>query len=143
MDEGSNLAELESEARGAIAASSTLQALTEVRARFLGRKGSISALLRSIGGLEPAERSRVGQAVNEAKVRVEAWVDERRALLETAADLQVPLTSPRLQVHRDLSGRTLISASWEEIVSIGGWKLGEWVDTLHYDYEVREGYGTP
>jgi hypothetical protein len=67
----------------------------------------------------------------------------RRALLETAADLQVPLTSPRLQVHRDLSGRTLISASWEEVVSIGGWKLGEWVDTLHYDYEVREGYGTP
>ena len=66
----------------------------------------------------------------------------RRALLDTAADLHVPLTSPRLQVHRDLSGRTLISASWEEIVNIGAWKLGEWVDTLHYTYEVREGYGS-
>ena len=64
----------------------------------------------------------------------------RRALLDTAVDLRVPLSSQRLQVHRDLSGRTLISASWEEIVSIGAWKLGEWVDTLHYDYEVREGY---
>mgnify|MGYP003289183603 CR=1 FL=1 len=64
----------------------------------------------------------------------------RRALLETAADLHVPLTSPRLQVNRDLSGRTLILASWEEIVSIGAWKLGEWVDTLHYEYEVREGF---
>ena len=65
----------------------------------------------------------------------------RRALLDTAADLHVPLISPRLQVHRDLSGRTLISASWEEIVRIDAWKLGEWVDTLHYAYEIREGYG--
>ncbi len=64
----------------------------------------------------------------------------RRALLDTAVDLRVPLSSQRLQVHRDLSGRTLISASWEEIVRLGAWKLGEWVDTLHYAYEVREGY---
>ena len=64
----------------------------------------------------------------------------RRALLDTAADLHVPLTSPRLQIHMDRGGRTLISASWEEIVNIGAWKLGEWVDTLHFSYEVREGY---
>jgi hypothetical protein len=64
----------------------------------------------------------------------------RRALLETAADLHVPLTSPRLQVHRDLSGRTLISASWEEVVDLKAWKLGEWVDTLHFSYEAREGF---
>jgi hypothetical protein len=62
----------------------------------------------------------------------------RRALLETAGDLHVPLSSSRLQVHRDREGRTLISASWEEIVSLGAWKLGEWVDTLNYSYQVQE-----
>lgn len=62
----------------------------------------------------------------------------RRALLETAGDLHVPLFAPRLQVHRDRDGPTVISASWEEIVSLEVWKLGEWVDTLHYSYEVRE-----
>lgn len=61
----------------------------------------------------------------------------RRALLETAGDLHVPLSSPRLQVHRERDGRTLISASWEEIVNLQAWKLGEWVDTLHYSFEVQ------
>lgn len=80
-----------------------------------------------------AQTVRLSEAAGESEMR--------RALLETAADLHIPLSSPRLLVHRDLSGRTLITASWEEIVSIGAWKLGEWVDTLHYAYEVREGYG--
>ena len=61
----------------------------------------------------------------------------RRALLETAGELHVPLNSRRLQIQRDRDGRTVISASWEEIVSLSGWKLGELVDTLHYDYEVQ------
>lgn len=61
----------------------------------------------------------------------------RRVLLDTAEDLHVPLSSSRLRIARDRDGRTLISASWEEIVSLGLWKLGERVDTLHYAYEVR------
>jgi hypothetical protein len=61
----------------------------------------------------------------------------RRALLDTAEDLRVPLSSSRLQIARDRDGRTFISASWEEIVSLGLWKLGERVDTLHYAYEVH------
>jgi hypothetical protein len=62
----------------------------------------------------------------------------RRALIETAGELHVPLSSSRLQVHRDRDGRTLISASWEEIVSLDAWKLGEWVDTLRYSFEIQE-----
>lgn len=78
------------------------------------------------------QTARLSEAAGESEMR--------HALLETAADLDVPLSSSRLQIHRDRSGGTLISASWEEIVSIEAWKLGEWVDTLHYDYEIREGY---
>lgn len=61
----------------------------------------------------------------------------RRVLLDAAEDLHVPLSASRLRIARDRDGRTLISASWEEIVSLGLWKLGERVDTLHYAYEVR------
>ena len=57
-----NLEALEAEAREAIGAAATLQALTQVRARFLGRKGSVSEFLRGIGDLDTAERSRAGQA---------------------------------------------------------------------------------
>lgn len=62
----------------------------------------------------------------------------RRALLESAGDLHIPLSSPRLKIHRDRDGRISISASWEEIVSLEAWKLGKWVDTLHYSYEVHD-----
>jgi phenylalanyl-tRNA synthetase alpha chain len=73
---------IEAEARTALAAVADLPALNEARARFLGRKGSLSAILRSVGSLEPAERSRVGEAVNAARDRVEALAGERRAALE-------------------------------------------------------------
>ena len=77
-----NLEALEARAREEIASAETLQALNVVRASYLGRKGSVSALLRGIGQLEPEERSRVGQAANVAKKRVEAWAGERREELE-------------------------------------------------------------
>jgi phenylalanyl-tRNA synthetase alpha chain len=77
-----NLEALEAEAREAIAAAATLQALTQARARFLGRKGSVSEFLRGIGDLDAAERSRAGQAANDAKRRIEQWVADRRGALE-------------------------------------------------------------
>ena len=100
-----NLEELESQARAEIGQAPSLQALTETRARYLGHKGSVSAQLRSIGQLDPAERARRGQAVNAAKQRIEAWVAERRAELEghqkqralaqTQLDITLPGAVPR------------------------------------------------
>lgn len=80
--ESGDLAAVEAQARAAIARADGVQALTEVRASFLGRKGTVSELLRGIGQLDPAERGQVGQAVNASKQRIESWVSERRAELE-------------------------------------------------------------
>ena len=74
---------LEREARTAIENATSGQALTEVRAGFLGRKGSVSALLREIGSLSPEERAAAGKAVNATKEQIEAWVRERRSVLES------------------------------------------------------------
>ena len=76
------LEELEREAAAAIAAAETAQALTEVRAGYLGRKGSVSAVLRGIGALDPSARAGVGPAANQAKRRIEALVQARRRELE-------------------------------------------------------------
>jgi phenylalanyl-tRNA synthetase alpha chain len=75
---------LEREARTAIEGAASGQALTEVRAGFLGRKGSVSALLRGIGSLSSEERAAVGKAVNATKEQIEAWVRARRSVLEAA-----------------------------------------------------------
>src|SRR5262245_33466216 len=85
MSGSNDLDALLSEAQRAVADATSSQALTEVRARFLGRKGSLSELLRGIGELAPDERGRAGQAANEAKRRIEEWVAARRAALEQHA----------------------------------------------------------
>ena len=92
-----NLAGFEEQARSDIAAAETPQALVEVRARYLGRKGSISGLLRDIGSLGPEQRSRVGQAVNAARDRVEDRVRQRDAELRRVRH-QRELSEHRLDV---------------------------------------------
>jgi len=92
-----NLAAIEEEARQAIAGALSLVALGEVRARLLGKKGSVSTLLRGIGALAPEERARVGEAVNVAKARIETLLGERRAVLERAAQAEA-LAEHRLDV---------------------------------------------
>ena len=73
---------IEEEARTRIAAADTPQALAEVRAAFLGRKGSLAAVLRGIGKRPPEERAHVGQRANEVRDRIEARVAQRRTELE-------------------------------------------------------------
>ena len=84
-DRSENLADLEAEARRAIAAAHSAAELQAARARLLGRKGSISGLLRGLGALEPEARRRVGAAANAAKRRIETLCAERKEELERAA----------------------------------------------------------
>ena len=71
------------EAKTAIAGAGSVQELAEIRSRYLGRKGAVTAVLRGIGALGPEERSRVGAEANRAKQQIESWAAERRAALES------------------------------------------------------------
>jgi len=97
-------------ARDEIARAETLQQLREVRARFLGRKGSVSTRLRAIGELPQGERKSAGDALNRAAARIEAEVVEREreleragsdlALRERALDVTLPgVPPPRGALH--------------------------------------------
>ena len=93
-----DLEALLAEARDAIASAATAQDLQVARSRYLGRKGSVSGLLKGIGELAPEERARVGQQANRAKQQIEAWAEERQTALgrevtdtSLAQDLDVTL----------------------------------------------------
>jgi phenylalanyl-tRNA synthetase alpha chain len=98
-----DLGTLEESAGVEIAAAGDLHELTAVRARYLGKKGSVAALLRSIGDLEPSERGRVGQQANAAKQRIESAAAARKSELERVGREQV-LATQRLDVS--LSGNS-------------------------------------
>ena len=67
-----------------IAASSDLAGLDEVRVRLLGKKGTLTAALKSLGALPASERPAAGQAINAAKERVQSALEARRLELETS-----------------------------------------------------------
>ncbi|WP_424945896.1 phenylalanine--tRNA ligase subunit alpha [Candidatus Spongiihabitans sp.] len=85
MTEKTDLAKLSATARQAIAAAESLAALDALRVRYLGKKGAITAQLKSIGGLAPARRKAFGQQLNQLKGEIQRWLEARRAELADAA----------------------------------------------------------
>ncbi len=102
--QGPSLAELEAQARDDVALAASAQALAEVRAGYLGKKGSVAGVLRTIGGLEPEERGRVGKQANEVKARIEALVSARKDAL-ARRDQEESLSHYRLDVSLPGAGR--------------------------------------
>ena len=54
---------------------------TELRTRYLGRKGLLTGLLRKTGTLPPEERPAFGQLANQVKQELEAALDGASAEL--------------------------------------------------------------
>jgi phenylalanyl-tRNA synthetase alpha chain len=81
----SNIEQLEHEIAGAIAAAADEAALEAVRVSALGKKGSVSELLKTLGSMTPQERKEKGPAINGLKDRVNAALAARRAALKDAA----------------------------------------------------------
>ncbi|MEL7312494.1 MAG: phenylalanine--tRNA ligase subunit alpha [Pseudomonadota bacterium] len=93
----------------AIAAVDTAEdttALDAVRVDYLGKKGQLTALLKQLGGLDPAERPAAGQAINAAKQQVSSAIAARHealaaaALADRIASEKVDVTLPGRAVQR-------------------------------------------
>jgi phenylalanyl-tRNA synthetase alpha chain len=72
-------------------------ALEAVRVAALGKKGSISALLATLGKMSPDERKTQGAAINLAKDKVTQALTARRDILKSAA-LDARLASETIDV---------------------------------------------
>ena len=81
----SEIAHLEKELLAGIAAANDEAALEAVRVAALGKSGSITALLKTLGGMTPDERKVKGPAINGLKDIVTAAIAERKTALANAA----------------------------------------------------------
>jgi len=61
------------------------QAIRAAQAKFLGKKGRVSELMKQLGKLPPADRPQVGQVVNRVKDGIAAAVDRKLGELTSAA----------------------------------------------------------
>lgn len=136
------LEEIRNQTLKQIDAAGSPEALEEIRIRVLGRKGALTAILRSLGELSPEERPAIGQAANEVKTAITAAYDKRKAALETQAakerrksiDLTLPGRRPRQgRMHP-------ISKLLEQIVAIFtqlGFQVatGPDIETEYYNFD--------
>lgn len=88
---------LRQEAQQVIAAADTLERLEELRVVYLGKKGQLSALLRSMGQLSTEERPRIGAITNTVKEVLQSDLEKQRTRLQTA-QLQAQLEAETLDV---------------------------------------------
>lgn len=80
----SELQSLIIEAQQQIAAAADLATLDQVRVDFLGKKGLVTAQLKSLGALSAEERPAAGAKINEAKEIISDALNARKILLEDA-----------------------------------------------------------
>jgi phenylalanyl-tRNA synthetase alpha chain len=81
------------------------QDLEDVRVRYLGKKGLLTQLLRSLPSLPPAERPAVGREANEAKSALEAALKARLGVLEQT-ERRARLAADRVDLS--LPGRRVV-----------------------------------
>ena len=78
------LQSIKEEALKAINAADMPEKLNDVRVKFLGKKGELTAVLKGMKNVAPEERPKVGQLVNETREAIESILEESRAKMERA-----------------------------------------------------------
>lgn len=78
------LQKIREEAMSQIKSSDELSKLNDVRVAFLGKKGKLTAVLKSMKDVLPEDRPAVGQLVNETRSAIEEMLEETKKQLEEA-----------------------------------------------------------
>src|SRR3989344_4698553 len=92
-----DLTQLEAELTARVGAAADLAALEAIRVEALGKTGSVSELLKTLGRLSPDERREQGPKINGLRDAVSAAIAARKAALETA-ELDAKLASERVDL---------------------------------------------
>ncbi len=132
-------------AEGALSNAADLATLEELRVRFLGKKGELTAILKQMGSLSAEERPAMGQLANEVRGFIEEKLAERaKALGDTAlearlkaekTDVTLPGTAPALGRRHPLN---LVLDEIKEIFLGMGFDLAEGpeVELDEYNFEL-------
>jgi len=122
-----------------------LRSLDDVRVAYLGKKGELTNLLKSLGQVDADERPKAGAKINEAKVALQEDLAARKAILEQAA-LSTSLLAEKVDVS--LPGRrpatgglhpvTQAMYRIEEIFTGAGYEVvsGPEVENDYYNFEA-------
>lgn len=139
------LSQIEVLAKQQLAEASDAKAVEELRVKFLGKKGEITAILKQMGQLSAEERPVIGQLANKVRADIEEAISERaasikaseqeRLIKEETLDVTMPGKAPKIGRLHPLN-KTLEEV--EEIFLGMGFEIveGPEVETDHYCFEA-------
>ena len=139
------LEQLRREALAEIEAAEQSGLLNDIRVKFLGKKGSLTAILREMGSLPAAERPVIGEVANQVRQAIESALNERGASI-AAIEQQAKLVQEELDIflpgRKPRSGRShplrQVQEEIEEIFLGLGFSIAEGpeVETDYYNFEA-------
>ena len=88
---------IKSQAIACLEAAQTPAQLDELRVRFLGKKGELTAVLKQMGKLSAEERPVMGQLANSVRAEIEAMLEKKKTAID-AAVLEAKLASEAIDV---------------------------------------------
>ncbi len=127
------LASLQEEALAKVEEVSSLDELQQLNVTYLGRKGSLTSVLRGMGKLSPEERPVIGQLANKVRETITQAIEAKKATIEAEllehqlAEETIDVTLPGRPVQ--VGGSHILTAVIEEIEDL----------FIGLGYEVREG----
>ena len=129
--------------------SGDLSKLNDVRVAVLGKKGELTAVLKSMKDVSPEERPLVGQLVNETRESIEKILDETKKKLEAAeldAKLRREVIDVTLPAKKNNVGHrhpnTIALEEVERIFTGMGYEVVEGPE-VEYDYYNFEALNIP
>lgn len=139
------LKSLKQEATGDFSRANSVMELNELRVKYLGKKGSLTTILRGLGSLSPEERPRIGQMVNEVRAELEAVLSEKneylkkQELTKRLANEKIDVTLPgRIQPIGHKHPLTLTLNRMKTIFMNMGFTVAEGpeVEQDHFNFEA-------
>ncbi|MBN1496962.1 MAG: phenylalanine--tRNA ligase subunit alpha [Spirochaetes bacterium] len=143
------LGTIRKEALAAIQAAADTDTIEEIRIKYLGRKGALTLILRSLGNIPPEERARMGKLSNQYKNEIETAIETRTDELTREGadslirgqwiDVTLDCVPP---VPREGLGRlhpiSRIQYEIEDIFTSMGFEIhdGPETETDHYNFEA-------
>lgn len=129
----------------AVASCEDLKELDNLRVKFLGKKGELTAILKQMGSLSPEERPVVGQIANDVRKTIEKKIDEvssvlkEKALQAKLANESIDVTLPGIPVKRgNKHPLSIVLDELKEIFIGMGFQIasGPEVELDYYNFEA-------
>ncbi len=139
------LSKIKEEALVFIENATDLDVLNEIRVSILGKKGGLTAVLKSMKDVLPEDKPKVGQMVNDARELIEAKLNEKKAELANAAmemqlkreTIDVTLPAKRVQVGHS-HPNTLALKEVEKIFIAMGYEVVEGPEIEYDEYNFEK-----